>query len=94
MAAGISDGSIETQSATTYSIGAASLVQVRFQLECLLGRLCLWSLEPLFLVLVIPAIVVAARPKVGDRPHHAHCASPKRKYVSNPDLHYTYVAVA
>ena len=55
VAAGISDGSINflkcRRSAVTNSVGAASLVQVHFQLECLLGHL--WNLESLFFVLAI-----------------------------------------
>ena len=75
VAAGISDCSMDflkcRQSTTTYSIGAAFLVQVHFQTGSLLVRL--WSLESLFLVLVIlPSFIfchrlfshVAAWPKV------------------------------
>ena len=97
VAAGISNGSIDFlkcwQSATTYSISGTSLVQVRFQLECLLGRLLgrLWSLESLFLVLVIPVIVVAAWPKVGDRPHDANLNLTKTEIRKYPDLDKTRV---
>ena len=44
----------------------------------------LWSLESIFLVLAI-------LPSFSDRPHDVHCASPKRKYVSNQDLDGTGV---
>ena len=47
-------------------------------------------LESLFSVFaILPSFVLATQ--VGDRPHDTHCASPKRKNVSNPDLDGTGV---